>query len=131
MTEPDPTHPVIAAVTRAIEHRSRDSRAHYLASIRARLRDRRARDDVAPGNLAHAAAGCALADKRQLLGGDWPNLGIVTAYNDMLSAHQPFERFPELIRQAPRPRWRAACRRCATASPRDARAWSSRSSPGT
>jgi hypothetical protein len=58
-----------------------------------------------------------------------PNIGIVTAYNDMLSAHQPYElsgadRDEARARPAPRRRWPAACRRCATASPRACRAWS-------
>ncbi len=102
MAEPTPIHPVIEAVTRAIEDRSRDTRERYLALVQERRRDRVARTSLSAGNLAHAAAGCAIQEKRQLLGGDWPNLAIVTAYNDMLSAHQPFERFPALIRQAAR-----------------------------
>ncbi|MBZ0161880.1 MAG: phosphogluconate dehydratase, partial [Notoacmeibacter sp.] len=53
-------------------------------------------------NLAHGFAACGVGDKAALRGEATPNLGIVTAYNDMLSAHQPYERFPELIRQAAR-----------------------------
>ncbi|MEZ4292647.1 MAG: phosphogluconate dehydratase [Myxococcota bacterium] len=102
MTEPTPIHPDIDAVTRAIEARSRETREAYVALVRGWRRDGPARAGLSAGNLAHAAAACALVEKRQLLGGDWPNLAIVTAYNDMLSAHQPFERFPALIRQAAR-----------------------------
>ena len=49
-----------------------------------------------------ASAGCAVQDKIQLLGGKWPSIGVVTAYNDMLSAHAPYERFPDVIRKAAR-----------------------------
>ena len=72
------------------------------------------------GNQAHAYAAMPEADKAVLVARGAGNLGIVTAYNDMLSAHQPFETYPALIRAprarsaAPR-RSRAACRRCATA----------------
>jgi phosphogluconate dehydratase len=61
-----------------------------------------ARKRLSEGNQAHASAGCAVIDKVQLLGSAWPNLGIVTSYNDMLSAHQPFENYPDLIRRAAR-----------------------------
>ena len=99
----DPTlHPVIADVTARIEARSRDSRADYLDLIRARRPDGFARKKLSEGNLAHASAGCVAMDKAQMLGDGWPNIAIVTAYNDMLSAHQPFERFPDLIREAAR-----------------------------
>jgi len=54
------------------------------------------------GNLAHASAGCAVMDKAQLLGAGWPNIGIITSYNDMLSAHAPFEDYPAIIRDAAR-----------------------------
>jgi phosphogluconate dehydratase len=53
-------------------------------------------------NFAHTFAGCMPHDKSMLRSGGGPNLGIVTAYNDLLSAHQPFERFPEIIREAAR-----------------------------
>ena len=53
-------------------------------------------------NWAHAFAGQTVADKLTAMDGSKPNVGVVTAYNDMLSAHQPFERFPEVIRQAVR-----------------------------
>ena len=76
------------------------------------------------GNLAHGFAACAASDKPHLAGDMVPNLAIVTAYNDMLSAHQPYERFPDADPRSGarggrrRRRWRAACRRCATASRR-------------
>ena len=95
-------HPIIATVTARIEERSRETRAAYLELIDASRPSAFARKRLSESNLAHVAAACAALDKTMMLGGGWPNLGIVTAYNDMLSAHQPFERFPELIRAAAR-----------------------------
>lgn len=95
-------HPKVAEVLARIEDRSRDSRAAYLDLIRTRKPDGFARKRLSEGNQAHASAGCAVMDKAQLLGAEWPNIGIITSYNDMLSAHQPFETYPEIIRQAAR-----------------------------
>jgi len=95
-------HPRIAAVTERIERRSRDRRTAYLKRI-ARARDAGpSRARLACGNLAHGFAACGLDDKTKLAGDTCPNLAIVTAYNDMLSAHQPYERYPDLIRHAAR-----------------------------
>ena len=85
-----------------IETRSKDTRAAYLEMIRRQRPEEFARKRLSEGNQAHASAGCAVIDKVQLLGSAWPNLGIVTSYNDMLSAHQPFENYPDLIRRAAR-----------------------------
>ena len=82
--------------------RSSATRKAYLDLIDKRRPRKAARNKLTDGNLAHASAGCPVHDKKALLGGEWPNLGIVTAYNDMLSAHQPYERYPELIREAAR-----------------------------
>lgn len=95
-------HDTIANVTARIEARSRDSRAAYLEMIRARRPDGFARTKLTEGNLAHASAGCAVMDKTQILGSGWPNIGIITSYNDMLSAHAPFESYPDLIRDEAR-----------------------------
>jgi phosphogluconate dehydratase len=95
-------HPRVAEVTERVKQRSRDSRALYRERI-ARAQDaapRRAR--LSCGNLAHGFAACGAETKAKLAGDVVPNLAIVTAYNDMLSAHQPYERFPDLIRQAAR-----------------------------
>ena len=70
--------------------------------VASRRPDGLSRKKLSAGNQAHAAAGCALHDKKALLNANWPNIGIVTAYNDMLSAHQPYEGYPELIRKAAR-----------------------------
>lgn len=95
-------HPTLADVTARIAHRSRERRAAYLARIDAARGTGPHRRTLSCGNLAHGFAACAPDDKAALRSGAAPNLGIVTAYNDMLSAHQPFERYPFLIRNAAR-----------------------------
>ncbi|MDT0683757.1 phosphogluconate dehydratase [Roseicyclus sp. F158] len=96
-----PLDETIARVTDRIRERSRDSRPDYLARLHAAADQGVARAHLTCGNQAHAYAAMG-EDKDRLAGGHVPNLGIVSAYNDMLSAHQPFERFPELIRAAAR-----------------------------
>ena len=95
-------HPKIAEVTERIRQRSAETRAEYLDMIRSRRPKGFARQRLSEGNLAHASAGCAVIEKTHLLGAGWPNIGIITAYNDMLSAHAPFEHYPEIIREAAR-----------------------------
>lgn len=93
--------PVVARVTARIIERSRPARTAYLARIDAAGADGTSRSRLSCGNLAHgfAAAG---PDKPALRGRRSANIGIVTAYNDMLSAHQPLEQYPALIRMAAR-----------------------------
>ena len=96
-----PLNDTVARVTDRIAERSRTARATYLDRM-ARLADegpRRAH--LSCGNLAHAYAAMG-DDKDRLAGHRAPNLGIVTAYNDMLSAHQPFETYPARIKAAAR-----------------------------
>jgi phosphogluconate dehydratase len=96
-------HPVLAAVTERIVERSRESRAAYLARIEdATAHGKVARARLGCTNLAHAIAACGNEEKGGLQGARWPNLAIVSAYNDMLSAHQPLERYPALIKRAAR-----------------------------
>ena len=92
----------IADVTEAIVARSRGTRARYLDDIEKAAAEGPHRAALSCGNLAHGFAGCGAHDKSALRGQAVPNVGIVTAYNDMLSAHQPYERFPEMIRAAAR-----------------------------
>ena len=92
-------NPTIARVTDRIRARSRARRDDYLAGIRAAAAAGPARAHLSCGNQAHAYAAMG-QDKDSLAAGRAPNIGIVTAYNDMLSAHQPYEGFPALIRQA-------------------------------
>ncbi len=91
--------PRIAAVTERISQRSSRLRRAYLDGIDAMRRDGPLRGRLSCGNLAHAFAGCGGIDKERLKTGPAPNLAIVSAYNDMLSAHQPFESYPQQIRQ--------------------------------
>ncbi|MCZ8335010.1 MAG: phosphogluconate dehydratase [Rhodobacteraceae bacterium] len=91
----------IARVTDRIRARSEGSRGPYLERLAKAAKDGPARSHLACGNQAHAYAAMG-ADKDSLAAGRAPNIGIVTAYNDMLSAHQPFETYPALIRTAAR-----------------------------
>lgn len=96
-------HARVAEVTERIVLRSRDARRRYLDRIdaaAAQAKTPRARLGCA--NQAHAFAAAPASDKAKLALGRVPNLGIVTAYNDMLSAHQPYETYPETIRRAAR-----------------------------
>ncbi len=95
-------HPKLEAITARIIARSAASRAAYLAGVDAALRDGPFRSRLSCGNLAHGFAACGPTDKSRLRGGATPNLGIITAYNDMLSAHQPFEHYPEILRDTAR-----------------------------
>nr|MDA8249692.1 dihydroxy-acid dehydratase [Rhodospirillales bacterium] len=95
-------HARIAEVTERIARRSHDRRERYLDRIAAAGQQGIRRSGLGCANQAHAFAACGPADKLRLKDGVTPNLGIVTAYNDMLSAHQPYERFPELIRATAR-----------------------------
>jgi phosphogluconate dehydratase len=92
----------VARVTDRIRERSKPRRSAYLDRM-ARARDEGpARAHLACGNQAHAYAAMPQADKDALARSSAGNLGIVTAYNDMLSAHQPYEHYPEIIRRAAR-----------------------------
>jgi phosphogluconate dehydratase len=95
-------NPDIADITDRIRAQSRDTRADYLARMDEARKSGRNRSTVACGNLAHAFAAAPLGDKALLKSGGSVNIGIVNAYNDMLSAHQPLGGYPELIKQAAR-----------------------------
>ena len=94
-------NPTLEVVTERIVERSRQTRGTYLDRMAQAAEEGPRRAHLSCGNQAHAYAANA-PDKDALAEGRAPNLGIVTAYNDMLSAHQPYERFPELIRRAAR-----------------------------
>ncbi|MCC8363680.1 phosphogluconate dehydratase [Lysobacter sp. A6] len=96
-------HPVVERVTQRIVERSRRTRGDYVARMdaAAAAHEGPARMRLSCGNLAHAFAASG-EDKPRLRGGYTGNIGIVTAYNDMLSAHQPMEHYPTLIRMAAR-----------------------------
>src|ERR1700677_2288185 len=92
----------VGEVTERIVKRSRARRRAYLERIDHAIGSGPTRKKLGCANFAHGFAACGPEDKHALRVGDAPNRAIVTAYNDMLSAHQPFERFPELIKRAAR-----------------------------
>lgn len=99
MTEPAPLHPTLARVTDRLRARSAARRADYLAQIAEAAAKGPARAHLACGNQAHAYA--AMGEmKPDLAAARAPNIGIVTAYNDMLSAHAPYGDYPALIKAA-------------------------------
>ncbi|MBG4808971.1 phosphogluconate dehydratase [Pseudomonas aeruginosa] len=93
-------HPRVLEVTRRIQARSAATRQRYLEMVRAAASKGPHRGTLPCGNLAHGVAACGESDKQTLRLMNQANVAIVSAYNDMLSAHQPFERFPGLIKQA-------------------------------
>ncbi|MBY5991669.1 phosphogluconate dehydratase [Ferrimonas balearica] len=93
-------NPTIAAITDRIIERSRDSRRDYLDRMDKLRRAGVQRRQLSCSNLAHGFAGCGQADKSDLKQFNKSNIGIITAYNDMLSAHQPYATYPESIKAA-------------------------------
>jgi phosphogluconate dehydratase len=93
-------HPEIDRITRRIERRSQATRCAYLARIHKAAASGPSRLGLSCSNLAHGIAALGESEKKALTGSSVPNIGIVSAYNDMLSAHQPFEAYPALIRKA-------------------------------
>ena len=95
-------HVVVREVTERIRERSRSGRAGYMARMDAARQRGSARAGLSCTNLAHGFAASDATDKEALKLMRWPNVAIVSSYNDMLSAHQPFERYPALIKRAAR-----------------------------
>jgi phosphogluconate dehydratase len=95
-------HPVVAEITAKIVARSAKSRAAYLAQLDKHAQQGPRRFGLGCANLAHGFAACPSDDKAALKGEPVPNIAIVSAYNDMLSAHQPFETYPAAIKEAVR-----------------------------
>jgi len=94
------TNSTVTDVTQRVIERSRKTRGDYLERM-GKARDHGvARAHLGCSNFAHAVAGMPAETKEAMSRNDVPNIGVVTAYNDMLSAHQPFERYPALIKQA-------------------------------
>jgi hypothetical protein len=92
----------IADITQRIRERSAPLRQDYLKRLRAAAARPRGAERMGCANVAHAYAALPGADKFRVLAEKAPNIGIVTAYNDMLSAHQPYEGYPALIRDEAR-----------------------------
>ena len=95
-------HRTISLVTEKIIARSKPQRRRYLDKIEAAHTNQPKRKALGCANIAHGFAACGAHDKNELRNGFGPNLAIITSYNDMLSAHQPFEHYPNLIRNAAR-----------------------------
>ncbi|QBR70442.1 phosphogluconate dehydratase [Beijerinckiaceae bacterium] len=94
--------PTIVHVTARIRARSEPTRTSYLRRVEAMRSNGPRRGALGCANLAHGFAACVSHEKQELRTGTAANLAIVTAYNDMLSAHQPYERFPKIIKHAAR-----------------------------
>ncbi len=97
-----PLHPILEQVTARIVERSKPTRGPYLEAIDRARGHGPHRKRLSCGNLAHGFAASGTDDKAAIRANVRANIAVVTAYNDMLSAHQPYERYPELIRRAAR-----------------------------
>jgi phosphogluconate dehydratase len=96
------THPTVLDVTDRIRERSRGPRSAYLQRL-AEIRNRdRGSDRMGCANVAHAVAGIPANDKFRVVTERAPNIGVVTAYNDMLSAHAPYQSYPDIIKNEAR-----------------------------
>lgn len=94
------THPVITLVTDRIRERSTARRARFLARTQRQAEQGKTRASLSCGNLAHAVAASSCDEKGRILDMTRANVGIVSAYNDMLSAHQPYQGYPDIIKGA-------------------------------
>ena len=95
-------HTVVKQVTDRIIERSKATREAYLRQMKDAEDKGVHRARLSCGNLAHGIAACGADDKQALKMVNAVNVGIISSYNDMLSAHQPFEQFPDQIRAAVR-----------------------------
>ncbi|MBD3634565.1 MAG: phosphogluconate dehydratase [Methylophaga sp.] len=93
-------HPVLESVTNDVIERSKKTRSVYLARIDEAVGKGPHRAVLGCGNLAHGFAACSMTDKADLAGDQKANIAIISSYNDMLSAHEPFKDFPALIKEA-------------------------------
>jgi phosphogluconate dehydratase len=99
MTAASALHPRIIEVTRRIQVRSEATRQAYLDRVRAMAARQRGSDRLGCANVAHAVAALPHDDRLRIVAERTPNLGIVTAYNDMLSAHAPYAAYPALVKE--------------------------------
>lgn len=93
-------HPTVAAVTARVVARSAETRAAYLSRIRAAAEAGPARGRLGCANLAHGFASADASGKQALRGSAKPNVAIVSSYNDLLSAHQPYRDYPEVLKKS-------------------------------
>lgn len=90
---------VIEQVTRRIAERSQETRRRYVARMQAQAANGKTRTHLSCGNLAHTVAACSSTQKSTILDFTKVNVGIITAYNDMLSAHEPYGVYPQFIKK--------------------------------
>jgi phosphogluconate dehydratase len=95
-------HPTVSRITARITQRSQSTRSAYVSQLHAAAARERSTDRMGCANLAHAVAGIPLDDRFKIVTERRPNIAIVTAYNDMLSAHSPFKNYPDLIKDEAR-----------------------------
>ena len=95
-------HPKLQHLTKKITLRSQPTRDRYLDNMAKASVTHPKRQQLACGNLAHTMAACSPSDKDILSKNNAPNIAIISAYNDMLSAHKPYENYPHLIREIAR-----------------------------
>ena len=95
-------HSTVGRVTDRIRDRSRDSRDAYLGLIEQMTQRMPGAERMGCANVAHAFAGMPTGDKFKVVAERVPNIAIVSAYNDMLSAHAPYARYPDLIKEEAR-----------------------------
>jgi len=95
-------HPTLERVTGRIRERSLVMRGAYLQRLAEMRRRDRGSDRMGCANVAHAVAGVPASDKLRIVAERAPNIGVVTAYNDMLSAHAPFQGYPDIIKDEAR-----------------------------
>ncbi len=95
-------HPIVREVTARIRERSHASRSTYLLRLNEIRKRDRGSDRMGCANVAHAVAGAPASDKLRIVAERAPNIGIVTAYNDMLSAHAPYQGYPDIIKHEAR-----------------------------
>ena len=96
------THPTVRDVTERIRARSRDLRSAYLQRLTETRNRDRGSDRMGCANVAHAVAGIPANDKLKVVAERAPNIGIVSAYNDMLSAHAPYQGYPDIVKHEAR-----------------------------
>lgn len=94
------THSTVLAVTKRIQERSSKSREAFLSKIEQQAKIGKSRAQMSCGNLAHAVASSCSSEKSTILNLTHANVAIITAYNDMLSAHQTYKHYPDQIKAA-------------------------------
>ena len=96
--QPSALNPTVAAITESIRERSIERRAAYLATVDKQRANRLSRRRLSAANQAHGFAALPNGDKLKVVSEPVPMIAIVSAYNDVLSAHQPMQDYPAIIK---------------------------------